>query len=229
MKQRSNYIRLILFILLVIIILITLFEFRGQFNIQNLRALIAHYGMLAPLVFIAIYILATILFLPGSVLTIVGGLIFGAFWGTIYNLIGAVIGATSAFLIARYLASDWVERKAHDKVKLLLRGVANEGWRFVAVLRLVPLIPFNILNYAFGLTRIGIISYTVASGIFMLPGTIAYTYLGSLGDAFVHGNAREIVTKASIAVGLLVLVGSLPYFVKRFRNKKLPEPKNMDS
>lgn len=228
MKQHNNIIKLVVLTLLVTLVVFALVQFRDQFNIQNLRTLIAQYGVLAPLAFIIIYIVATILFLPGSILTIVGGLIFGAFWGSIYNLIGAVIGATSAFLIARYIASDWVEHKAHDKLKLLLRGVANEGWRFVAVLRLVPLIPFNILNYAFGLTRIGVIPYTLASGIFMLPGTIAYTYLGSLGVAFINGNAREIITKVSIAIGLLVLVGSMPYFVKRFRNKKLSESKDVD-
>ena len=94
------------------------------------------------------------LFLPGSVITLAGGALFGPVWGTFYSLTGATAGAAAAFLVARYLASDWVHRKAGGWTKQLIEGVDKEGWRFVAFVRLVLLFPFNLLNYALGLTRI---------------------------------------------------------------------------
>ena len=103
-------------------------------------------GPVAPLLFILIYALATVLFLPGSVLTLAGGALFGPVLGTLYNLTGATLGATLAFLIARYLAADWVADKTGGRVKQLINGVEAEGWRFVAFVRLVPLFPFNLIS-----------------------------------------------------------------------------------
>jgi uncharacterized membrane protein YdjX (TVP38/TMEM64 family) len=122
--------------------------YRDRFDGAALEAWVQSAGIAAPLVFMLIYALAAVLFLPGSVLTLAGGALFGPVLGTFYNLTGATLGATLAFLIARYLASDWVARKAGGRVKQLINGVENEGWRFVAFVRLVPLFPFNLLNYA---------------------------------------------------------------------------------
>ena len=94
------------------------------------------------------------LFVPGSVLTVAGGALFGPIWGTLWNLTGATLGATLAFVIARYVASDWVAARSGERLGRLMRGVEEEGWRFVAFVRLVPLFPFNLMDYAFGLTRI---------------------------------------------------------------------------
>lgn len=171
---------------------------------------------MAPLVFIVIYIISTTVFLPGSVLTIAGGILFGPIWGTFYNLTGATIGATIAFLIARYLASDWVTRKSSGWLKQLIEGVEAEGWRFVAFVRLTPLFPFNLLNYALGLTRIRLFHYVVTSYICMLPGAIAYTYLGYAGHNAVAGG-EGMIRKALLGLGLLALVAFLPRLIKRLR------------
>ena len=135
-------------IVLVLLIVWAGIYFRGTLDFQRLKDLLASYGIWAPLVFMGIYIVATILFLPGSALTIVGGLLFGPVLGTLYNVLGAVLGATASFLIARYVASDWVKAKAGGRLKQLLEGVEKEGWKFVAFVRLVPVFPFNLLNYA---------------------------------------------------------------------------------
>jgi len=210
---------LILIVLITLIITVTV-KYRSAVNVEYLQALLQQYGIWAPLIFIAIYIAGVVLFLPGSVLTIAGGLIFGPVMGTVYNLSAAVIGASIAFLISRYLAADWVTAKTGGKLKQLKQGVEHEGWRFVAVVRLIPLFPFNLLNYALGLTQIRLSAYITASAIFMLPGTIAYTYLGSLGQAAVTGKPGEIITKVFIAIGLLVLVAVIPWIVKRLRQDK---------
>jgi hypothetical protein len=109
-------------------------------------------GGWAPAGFVASFALATVLFVPGSLFGLAGGALFGPVWGTVWNLAGATLGATLAFLAARYVASDWVARKTAGRLGQLLDGVQAEGWRFVALTRLVPLVPLNLLNSALGLT-----------------------------------------------------------------------------
>ena len=166
--------------------------------------------------FAAIFAVATVLFLPGAVFGLAGGALFGPIWGVVWNLTGATVGATLAFLAARYMFSDWVEAKAGRRMRQLKQGAENEGWRFVAVTRLVPLVPFNLLNYALGLTRIPFTQYVTASTICMLPGTIAYTYLGYAGREAVAGG-EQAVQKGLLALGLLAVVAYIPRLVSKFR------------
>ena len=183
--------------------------YRDRFDVVALEAWINDAGVLAPIVFMLIYATATILFLPGSVLTLAGGALFGPVLGTLYNLTGATLGAALAFLISRYLASDWVSEKAGGKVKQLINGVEGEGWRFVAFVRLVPLFPFNLLNYALGLTKIRFMHYLMATYVFMLPGAIAYTWLGYAGREAI-GGGEGLIQKIMIALALLAVVAFLP-------------------
>ena len=213
----TNIIRITMFIFLIAGITIAVTH-RKQFNVAILESWLVGAGVMAPLLFIGIYVLSTVLCLPGSVLTIAGGILFGPIWGTFYNLTGATIGATMAFLIARYLASDLVSRRTGGRLKQLVEGVEAEGWRFVAFVRLVPLFPFNLLNYALGLTRIRLFHYVVTSYICMLPGAIAYTYLGYAGRNVVSGG-EGMIQKALLGIGLLALAAFLPRFVKRLRKK----------
>ena len=174
-----------------------------------LESRVQHAGVAAPLIFIALYAAATVLFLPGSVLTIAGGALFGPVWGTFYGLTGATLGAALAFLVARYLASDWVARKAGGRVKQLIEGLEAEGWRFIAFVRLVPLFPFNLLNYALGLTRIRLSHFVLTSYLCMPPGAVAYTYLGYAGREAAAGSEGSI-RKGLLALGLLALIVFLP-------------------
>ncbi|MGA7764257.1 MAG: TVP38/TMEM64 family protein [Candidatus Binataceae bacterium] len=135
---------------------------RSYFAAGHLETALRAMGRWAPPAFIALYAAATVLFVPGSVLTLAGGALFGPLWGTLWNLIGAVLGATLAFVAARYVAADFVARRAGPRLKALVEGVEAEGWRFVAFVRLVPLFPFNLLNYALGLTRIRLGEYLVS-------------------------------------------------------------------
>lgn len=143
---------------------------------------IASLGVLAPLAFIGIYVVATIAFLPGSILTLGAGVVFGVVWGSLYVFIGATIGAVLAFLVGRYLARDWVSQRLKNLVKFqqIDRAVAQGGFKIVLLTRLSPIFPFNLLNYAFGVTGVSLKDYTLAS-IGMLPGTVMYVYIGSLG------------------------------------------------
>jgi uncharacterized membrane protein YdjX (TVP38/TMEM64 family)/rhodanese-related sulfurtransferase/sulfur relay (sulfurtransferase) complex TusBCD TusD component (DsrE family) len=192
------------------------YAYRDLLDAQALERWVREAGTTAPLLFMAIYALGTVLFFPGSVLTLAGGAIFGPVWGTVYNLTGATVGATLAFLAARYLAQEWVRHKTGGFLKKLLDGVDAEGWKFVAFVRLVPLFPFNLLNYALGLTRIGLWHYALASYVFMLPGAIAYTYLGYAGREAVAGG-EGLIQKGLLALALLGVVAFLPRLVKRLR------------
>ena len=190
--------------------------YRDRLDAEALRQWMEQAGAAAPLLFMLIYAIATIFFLPGSVLTLAGGALFGPILGTFYNLTGATIGAVLAFLIARYLASDWVEQKTGGYLKRLKEGVENEGWRFVAFVRLVPLFPFNLLNYALGLTRIRLSHYLIATYVCMLPGAFAYTYLGYAGREAVAGG-EGLVQKGLLALALLAAVAFLPRIISHFR------------
>jgi uncharacterized membrane protein YdjX (TVP38/TMEM64 family)/rhodanese-related sulfurtransferase len=190
--------------------------YRDRFDVVVLETWINDAGVLAPIVFILIYALATVFFLPGSVITLAGGALFGPVLGAFYNLTGATLGAVLAFLISRYLASDWIADKTGGRVKQLINGVENEGWRFVAFVRLVPLFPFNLLNYALGLTKIRFLHYLIATYVFMLPGAIAYTYLGYAGREAI-GGGEGLIQKILIALALLAVVAFLPRIIGNIR------------
>lgn len=196
--------------------------YRDRFDAQALEQWVQHAGMAGPIVFMLIYAVGTVFFLPGSVLTLAGGAIFGPVLGTLYNLTGATIGATISFIIARYLASDWVEHKTGGRLKQLKEGVEGEGWHFIAFVRLVPLFPFNLLNFALGLTRIKLSHYIIASYVCMLPGAIAYTYLGYAGREAVAGGAG-MIQKGMLALALLAVVAFLPRIIGRIRRGAMLE------
>lgn len=206
----------IILIVLSIFILLSIY-FRESLDIAMLKQHITDAGWLAPVLFMAIYILFTVLMLPGSILTIMGGVLFG-YWGILINLSSAVIGASIAFSISKYISADWVRKNIiHDdssrtkqRLKSLLQAVDQNGWQVVALLRLIPLVPFNILNYILGLTTVSLSVYIMTSAIFMLPGAIVYTYLGILGDIALQGDTasliRGIVLAASLFIGLFLLI-----------------------
>lgn len=212
--------RLILAIILVTGIAVAV-AYRDQFDAAALESWVSDSGLVAPLVFMALYAVAAVFFLPGSAMTLAGGALFGPVWGTFYSLTGATAGALLAFLIARYLASDWVAEKTGGRLKQLISGVESEGWRFVAFVRLVPLFPFNLLNYALGLTRIRFLHYALATYVCMLPGAFAYTYLGFAGREAVAGG-EGLIQKGILALALLAVVAFLPRLVKKLRGA--PDP-----
>ena len=213
--MKNNLQKILLLIFLVIGILL-IAGYRDQFDVAAIQHWIENVGHAAPLLFMFIYVIGTVLFFPGAILTLLGGALFGPVLGTLYNLTAATVGSMIAFLVARYMASDWVEKKTGGKLKRLMKGVENEGWRFVAFTRLVPLFPFNFLNYALGLTKIKFGHYVIATYIFMLPGAFAYTYLGYIGKEAVTGG-EGLVQKFMLALALLALVAFLPRLIASVR------------
>jgi uncharacterized membrane protein YdjX (TVP38/TMEM64 family) len=194
---------------------------RERIDIDLLQSQINDMGLYAPLIFIGLYIVGTLLFFPGALLTLAGGALFGPWLGTVYSLTGATLGATLAFMLSRYIGSEWVQHKAGGMLQKLLDGVEAEGWRFIAFVRLVPLFPFNLLNYALGLTRIKLIPYFLATLICMAPGGFAYSWLGHAGSEAASGSEKS-VQNILIALALLAIVIYIPRVLKKFKSTKDP-------
>jgi len=190
---------------------------REAINLAALDAWLGSLGLWAPIGYLVLYALGTVAFVPGAIFALAGGALFGPLWGTLWNLTGATLGATLAFLVARYLAGDWVERRAGGLLKRLIDGVDAEGWRFVAFVRLVPLFPFNLSNYVLGLTRIPLHHYIIATFVCMAPGAAAYTWLGHAGRGALGGETGA-VRYGLLALGLLAAIALLPRLIKRLRS-----------
>lgn len=205
------------FLLIAILAGVTVAASSGSaLNAAAVERLVASAGATAPLLFVLGYAVATVFFMPGSVLTLAAGALFGPVAGAFYSLTGATLGATLAFLVARFLAGAWVARKAGGRLRDFVQGVEAEGWRFVAFVRLVPLFPFNLVNYALGLTRIPLVQYVLASYLCMLPGALAYAYLGFAGHEAATGG-EGLLQKGLIALALLATAAFLPKLVMRLR------------
>ena len=189
-------------------------------DIANIEPALHALGIWAPIGFIAVYATGTILFFSGALLSLAGGALFGPVWGTLWNLLGATLGATIAFLLARKLPANGSRGVLGGRLRRLVDGVSAEGWRFVALMRLVPLVPFNLLNYALGLTRISLPAYVLASLVCMLPGAIAYTWLGYAGRSAVSGD-MSAVRYGLLGLGVLAMIAFVPRLFRRLRANNL--------
>jgi len=212
-------IRRVILLLVVAAGIATAILFRDQISVESLTARVSALGWYAPLVFIAFYVIATVFFMPGLLFTLAGGALFGPVYGTLYNLVGATLGATLAFLVARYIASDWVAQRTGKRLRQLVEGVEEEGWRFVAFVRLVPLFPFNLLNYALGLTRLRLSHYIITSFIFMAPGGAAYTYLGYAGREVASGG-EDFIKKALLALAVIATIAFASRVLMKMRRNQ---------
>ena len=194
----------------------TVWGFSLGLSAEAVAAWIDGLGLWAPIGFVALYAVATVAMVPGGIFDLVGGALFGPFLGSALNLLGGTLGAALAFLFARYIARDWAEARAGPRLQGIMRSVDEEDWRFVAFVRLVPVIPYNITNYLLGVTRIPFPRYVLATLVFMAPSTVAYTWIGHAGRQAIAGDTENI-KYALIALALIALVLLVPRFYKRLR------------
>ncbi len=183
-------------------------------------------GLAGGVAFIALYIVAAVAFLPGSILTLGAGAVFGVWLGVIYVFVGATLGSIAAFLVGRYLARGWISKKIEKNPNFAAidQAVANEGFKIVLLTRLSPLFPFNLLNYAFGITGVSLKAYALGS-IGMLPAIVLYVYIGSLaGDLARIGTepTEPAMQWAMRLIGLMATV-AVTVYVTRVAQKALAE------
>ncbi len=210
--------KLFKFIGLLLFVVVAFLVSRYYFNLDALaiRDYVAGFGMWAPAVYIVIYAVGTVLFFPGSVLTISGGVIFGAVWGTLYNIIGIGIGASLAFLVARYFGKGFVEEVIHSKFQKVSKyddKLEENGFFTVIFLRLIPIFPFNGLNFALGLSRVKFRDYFFATVLGTIPGTFAYTYFGS-------SLAMLDVFDIAVSVVLILLLSMIFPLYKKYNKRR---------
>ncbi len=203
-------------------------EFSPQSFLQDALAQMEGLGILGAIAFIVLYIIATVLFLPGSALTLGAGVVFGVVQGSIYVFVGATLGATLAFLVGRYVARGWVSKKieGNQKFKAIDRAVGQDGFRIVLLTRLSPVFPFNLLNYALGITQVSLRDYFFGS-VGMIPGTILYVYIGSLAhDLTLIGSAEQptdpVVQWATRLISFIATV-AVTFYITRVAQKALAE------
>ena len=188
-------------------------------------------GYIGGLVFVLIYIVSTVAFIPGSLLTLGAGVLFGVVLGSLYVFVGATLGAIAAFLVGRYLARDWIGKKieGNEKFAAIDRAVAHEGFKIVLLTRLSPVFPFNLLNYAFGVTGVTLKDYALAS-VGMFPGTVMYVYIGSLAGDIARLGSENQPTDSTIQwviriVGFIATV-AVTLYVTSIARKAIAEISN---
>jgi uncharacterized membrane protein YdjX (TVP38/TMEM64 family) len=200
-----------------------------QQRIQDLLAWIEGLGPAGMGVYALLYIVACVLFIPGSLLTLGAGAIYGVVAGSILVSVSSTLGATAAFLVGRYVARDWIARRIEGNARFTTidDAVGREGWRIVGLTRLSPVFSFNLLNYAYGLTRVSLREYVLASWIGMMPGTVMYVYLGSLaGDlASIGTETAEAPSSARWIINIVAFVATVlvTVYITRIARKALSE------
>lgn len=189
-------------------------------NVPKIKTWVEGFGRIAPFVYIGLYLVSTVFFLPGAPVTILAGFVFGPLWGIFYASVASIISVSVAFLIARYVARDLVEGWVKDNAQFrkIDEQVEEQGWRIVMFTRVVPIFPFNLQNYAYGLTSIRFPTYVLVSAIFMLPGTAVFV---QLGGAFVsgEGNIWKTLLYLGIAGVLLLLLSLIPKLLRKYQTK----------
>lgn len=191
-------------------------------RVERLDGMFQSLGLWAPAVFILIWIVACVLLLPGLPISIAGGLVFGAVWGSVWTVLGSNLGATAAFLVGRYAArgmvSRWVEK--NKSLKRIDGGVRQQGWRMLMITRLVPIFPFSIQNYVYGLTDIPFRTYVLVTLPTMIPAIIAINFAsGSAREVILSGGQPEALKKTFLYLGIaavfFVAVSLIPAWVKK--------------
>jgi len=187
------------------------------FNQMHLVEFVESHGLWGAIIFILLHIVATVIGIPGVILTIVGGVLFGLIWGSILSLIGATLGAIGAFWMARYLLWDWAQQRVRDR-KLLCsfnQAVLQKPLSFVLIVRFAPISPFNLVNFVFGMTTIHWLPYSLGTLIGIIPGVIAYTGVGVAGNDAMHGKGAWPLM---VACTVLAILSAMPLLLRKRRS-----------
>lgn len=218
---RKNRGKLIIAIVLIAVVYAALrhygvTEYLTRDNIPKIKEQINSLGAIGPLAYIGFYIVATVFFLPGLPVTMLSGVAFGPVWGIVYASIGSVIGVSLAFLVARYAARGMVEGwvEGNSQFRKIDEGVQKQGWRMLMITRLVPIFPFNLQNYAYGLTQVKFLTFFFVSWICMLPGTAAYVQLGAAVNVG-EGDIKKTLIYLAGAGIFIVLLSLIPGWIRK--------------
>lgn len=191
------------------------FEYISMDNIQTMRSWINSLGWIGPVIYVGLYMASALFFIPGSPLALLAGFVFGPIWGALLAVTGATLGAAAAFLAARYAAREMVAgwMRSNPQLKKIDDGVNEQGWRMLMITRLVPVFPYNVQNFVYGLTKINLLQFVLVSWICMLPGAVAFAFMaGSIAAGEGMGN-----TLIYLGVGAVffVILSLIPGWIKK--------------
>ncbi len=220
--------------ILIIAAIVTVLVLGGKYldlqqRLADALAWIENLGATGYIVFAVVYVLACVFLIPGSILTLGAGAIYGVVAGSVLVSISSTLGASAAFLVGRYLARGWVNKQieGNEKFGAIDHAVGKEGWKIVGLTRLSPIFPFSLLNYAYGLTKVSLRDFTLASWIGMLPGTVMYVYIGSLAGDLASIGAESAVAPsgAQWAINIVAFLATVlvTVYVTKIAKKALAE------
>ncbi|MFT5114329.1 MAG: putative membrane protein YdjX (TVP38/TMEM64 family) [Parasphingorhabdus sp.] len=211
--------RLILLTILCLGLIWVAFNWR-QLNPQQIKIWVDQAGSWAPIYFMLLFALSALLFIPATVMVLAGSVLFGPWWGAFYNIVGATLGAVCVFLFARYVASDWALRNAGDRLRKIMRGASEEGWKFVLFIRLAGF-PYFVLNYMLGVTPLKFSHFTLGTFFGLAPSMVAVSYAAHVGfDAATGGeNPMQKIALAIVAIGIAALI---PIALKIYKKTRKP-------
>ncbi|MFZ7124595.1 MAG: TVP38/TMEM64 family protein [Desulfobacterales bacterium] len=193
---------------------------KGYLNAETLQAFLDGTGLWAPLVFVLVYAAGVSLFIPGTLLTGIGAVIFGAYWGFVYVWFGAMLGASASFFIGRTLGRDFAASLVGDRLRRYDEAIERNGFATVLYLRLVYF-PFTLLNFGMGLTRVRFRDYFAGTGLGILVGTFVFTFfIGTLKEIWISGDWGRLVSlKVIFSIGLLIFSFFIPKIIKRIKGE----------
>ncbi len=209
-------------IILVLALIFAVFYMNAnQLSVEHIEYLIGTHKFLAPFLFSVIYILTLLTGFPTSTIFFLSaGFLFGVIKGAILVLITSVIGSILCFIIGRFLFCDWIKNNFSRKVNIFLNGVQHDGWKFVALTRLVLVIPFGLSSYLLGITNISLPSFAITTFFAEIPAAFCYSYIGSLGREAVKGGSENFIIKFLIGLGLVSFLFAIPLVIKHIKLAK---------
>lgn len=179
-----------------------------QLTPADIRVWILSWGWMAPILYVILYSIRPLILFPASILSLTGGLAFGAFWGTLLTVIGATLGAILSFSVARLLGKNIVRMEWKGSLSKVQKQLESRGLWYVLLLRLIPIFPFDLISYASGVSNVRYRSFVTGTFFGIIPGTFAYNFLGS---SFAEGNVQDILVAAAVFVLALVI----PIFLRK--------------
>lgn len=208
--------RLIFFFWILAILVYFISPLSSLWNHNTLAIFFTNLGGLSSFLFICLYAISMVIGFPTVIYTVAGGAVFGFYWGVMYSLIGATIGTMGGFWLSRYLLRHWAEQNLgrHPILRKFRHGISAQGLLFVIIVRLIPVTPFNLENYLFGLTLINWQPYLLGTILGIIPGTFGYTWLGTSGaKALEVGNPVSLI----FAISFLLALAIIPLLISRLR------------
>jgi uncharacterized membrane protein YdjX (TVP38/TMEM64 family) len=227
-KKKGGFGKIALIVAVIAVVFFVAKHFGLTDRLQDIPAMQAWFqslGFIGYAVFIVLYVFVAVFMLPGAAFTIIAGITFGSVLGGILALVGATIGASAAFIVAKYVARDTIVNKFQGNAifKKIEEGVKENGVSFLILTRLVPLFPYNVQNYAYGITSINLLTFAVVSFITMAPGAFIYAYMA--GEIVANGFSIKLLIQFAIAGVILFLVSLIPKYIAKKKGISLGDSK----